>query len=96
MKKLLTTVTMFSLLSLSSSLWAQEISVKVSGMVCSMCAQGIEKKFSKLKEVETIKVNLDEKLVSIKTKENLDVSNEKIKELITEAGYNVANIERKK
>ena len=88
--------TIFVSLILASQLtFAKDISVKVSGMVCSMCAQGIQKKFSKLEEVKEIKVDLDTKVVSIKTKDNHDVQDEKIKELIQEAGYNVASIERK-
>lgn len=79
----------------SPMVFAKDISVKVSGMVCSMCAQGIQKKFSKLPEVKDIKVDLDSKVVTITTKDDLDVQDAKIKELITEAGYNVASIERK-
>lgn len=75
--------------------FTKEISVKVSGMVCSMCAQGIQKKFSKISEVKDIKVDLDSKNVTISTKDDLDIQDSKIKELITEAGYNVASIERK-
>ncbi len=75
--------------------FAAEITVKVQGMVCSMCAQGIKKKFTAIKEVKTIDVNLDQKLVMIKTNEGQDVADVQIKKIITEAGYNVANIERK-
>lgn len=71
---------------------AKEIQIPVSGMVCSMCAQGIEKKFTKLEEVKTINVDLGNKLVTITTKEDKDLQNTQIKEIITEAGYNV-NVE---
>lgn len=91
MKRMLIVV----LMVVSPFAFAKDISVKVSGMVCSMCAQGIQKKFSKLPEVKEIKVDLDSKVVSITTKDDLDVADSKIKELITEAGYNVASIERK-
>ena len=80
---------------MSGNAFAEEISVKVQGMVCSMCAQGIKKKFSAIKEVKTIDVNLDQKLVSISTEEGRNIDDETIKKIITEAGYNVANIERK-
>jgi copper chaperone CopZ len=83
------------LLLMSGNVFADEISVKVQGMVCSMCAQGIKKKFSAIKEVKTINVNLDQKLVSISTEEGRNINDETIKKIITEAGYNVANIERK-
>ena len=64
-------------------------------MVCSMCAQGIEKKFKNESSVKNLKVDLDEKLVTIHTHEGKDVSDEVITKLITEAGYNVAEISRK-
>lgn len=82
-----------SLVSLSA--FAGEIDVKVSGMVCSMCAQGIQKKFSNIKSINNLNVDLDNKIVKIQTKDGQDISDKKIKEVITEAGYNVASIERK-
>ncbi len=88
-------VFILSLCLLSPNLYAKEITVKVNGMVCSMCAQGIQKKFSKISEVKDIKVDLDTKVVSIVTKDDKDLQDSKIKEIITEAGYNVATIERK-
>lgn len=90
MKKLL-----IVLMLMSANAFAGEIAVKVQGMVCTMCAQGITKKFSAIKEVKKIDVNLDNKVVSISTEDGKDVDDETIKKIITEAGYNVANIERK-
>lgn len=86
-------VVMLCLVSLSA--FAGEITVKVSGMVCSMCAQGIKKKFSKIEFIKDINVNLDDKLVHIKTEDGHDISDQQINDVIKEAGYNVANIERK-
>ena len=86
---------MVLIFSLSSVAYAKDISVKVSGMVCAMCAQGIQKKFKKLPEVKKINVDLDSKVVTIQTKNEKDVTDEVIKKLITEAGYNVTSIERK-
>jgi len=80
---------------ISSSAFASEITVKVNGMVCSLCAQGIQKKFKAVKEVKDIKVDLGNKVVTVTTNDTQDVSDAKIKEIITEAGYNVASIERK-
>lgn len=91
MKKMLVLIFMVS----SLSAFAGEVNVKVSGMVCSMCAQGIQKKFSNETSIKTLNVNMDEKLVTIHTHEGKDIADETIKKLITEAGYNVANITRK-
>ena len=86
-------VLIFMVFSLSA--FAGEVNVKVSGMVCSMCAQGIQKKFSSEPAIKTLKVNMDQKLVTIHTHDGKDIGDETIKKLITEAGYNVANITRK-
>lgn len=79
---------------MSTGAFAKEIHVKVSGMVCSMCAQGIEKKFKADASVKDVKVNLDDKLVKIHTHEGKDIEDTIIKKHITEAGYNVAEITR--
>jgi len=85
---------LFALVSIAG-LRAEDITVKVNGMVCSLCAQGIQKKFKAISSVQEIKVDLSSKLVSIKTQNANDLADDKIKTIITEAGYNVASIERK-
>ncbi len=74
---------------------AATISVTVNGMVCAMCAQGIQKKFKKLQEVQNIKVDLDTKIVTIQTKKESTIDDQVITKIITEAGYIVKGIERK-
>lgn len=81
-------------LMLSGGVMARDIEVKVSGMVCSMCAQGIQKKFSQYSSIENLKVDLDSKTVFIKTKGEEDLSDKNIQEAIFEAGYNVTSIKR--
>jgi copper chaperone CopZ len=91
MKKLIAVVLMTGAFMVQ----AETVDVKVSGMVCSMCAQGIQKKFSSQDSVKKLNVDMDNKLVTIETKDGQTISDETIKSLITEAGYNVANISRK-
>jgi mercuric ion binding protein len=83
------------LMTLSIGASAEEVQVKVSGMVCSMCAQGIQKKFSGEPSVKSLKFNMEEKLVTIHTHENKELTDQTVTKLITEAGYNVAKISRK-
>ena len=64
-------------------------------MVCSFCAQGIKKTFGKIDPVEEVKVDLGEKLVTLKLKEGQTLSDEQIKTLINDAGYDVAEVNRK-
>lgn len=91
MKKLL----MATLMLGSLNVMAETVDVKVSGMVCSMCAQGIQKKFSKEDSIKKLNVDMDHKVVMIETKDGQTISDDTIKKLITEAGYNVAEITRK-
>ena len=89
------TVLALSLVFAASSAFAGEINIKVKGMVCPMCAQGIQKKFKAREEVQTVEFDSDKKMVILKTKEGKDLSDESITDVITKAGYNVAGIERK-
>lgn len=82
------------LVSMSSFSFAESIKVTVNGMVCSMCAQGIEKKFKKMDAVKEIKVDLDNKIVILETKDKQDIEDAVITKMITESGYNVSNIKR--
>lgn len=80
---------------LSPTVFAKDISMKISGMVCSMCAQGIQKKFTAIPDVKEVNVNLDSKIVSVITNGEADIADATLHELIKEAGYNVTSIERK-
>lgn len=75
---------------------AKSITVQVKGMVCSFCAQGIEKKFKDLAEIASVKVSLETKKVDLNTKEGKDVPDDKIRKIISDAGYDVLKIERTK
>lgn len=89
MKKLLIVA-----LLMSGSVFAETVKVDVNGMVCSMCIQGIKKKFSGVDHVTSVDVNLDSKVVTLETHGKNDVTDEKIKTLMTEAGYDVVKIAR--
>ncbi len=85
------------LLFVSFKIMAQTtLEIQVSGMVCAFCAQGIESKFKELKEVKKIDVSLEKKLVSITLKEKASLADAKVKELITNSGYNIVSIKRNK
>lgn len=81
-------------LSFSISIFAKDITISVKGMVCGFCAQGIEKKFKALPSIDTIQVSLEKKTVLLKTKENQDVTNDVINQILTDSGYNVEEIKR--
>jgi periplasmic mercuric ion binding protein len=88
MKKLLS----IFVLAASGSLMAESIHIEVKGMVCSFCAQGITKKFKAEKAIDSVHVNLDEYFVHLETKS--EISDERIRKIITDAGYTVSSIKR--
>ncbi len=81
-------------LFMSMNLMAAEIQVKVGAMVCSMCAQGISKKFKARPEVKDLEVNMDTKTVIIKTHEGKDLKDSEVFQLVKEAGYHADDIKR--
>ena len=88
--------TLVILIGLSSSAFAETIKTTVKGMVCAFCATGIEKTFRKQPEVETVKVDLSKKLVTIMTKPGKTISDAKVREVITYSGYTIGKIVREK
>ena len=83
------------LIVMSAGAFAGEVaSVKVKGMVCSYCSSGVKKKFSEYKEVQTVEVNMDENLVKLTFKDNQNLDDKVITEIITASGFNVAEITR--
>jgi mercuric ion binding protein len=83
---------------LASTVWGAQtnVDVTVNGMVCSFCAQGITKKFKAQKEVESVKVVLQDQKVYLTLKDGADISDRDITQTLKKAGYSVEKIERKK
>jgi copper chaperone CopZ len=73
---------------------AKVVTVDVTGLVCEFCASTIEKAFNKKDEVKTVKVDLETKIVTIDFKENQDITDKMIKNIIINNGYNVERINR--
>jgi copper chaperone CopZ len=92
MKKYLLTLAITSVLT--AVLSAETIHTTVNGMVCAFCATGIEKTFRKQPEVDSVKVDLAKKLVTIKTKPGKTLSDAKVKEVVTYSGYTMGKIVR--
>ncbi len=93
MKKFILSFALAALLT-SSPAFAGKISVAVNGMVCAFCVSGIEKVFKAREEVESIKVDLEKKLVSIITKKDKTIDDATVTKLITDAGYSVTGIKK--
>jgi periplasmic mercuric ion binding protein len=93
MKKLLLTTIILSALLSHVTFAAQTIKANVNGMVCAFCAQGIEKKMRALTQTQDVYVNLKQRVVAVELKDGQTLSQEKVKAIIKDAGYDVTSIE---
>ena len=94
MKNKILTGMMLILTAIPGMLHAKEINMKVSGMTCDFCAQGVTKKFKKEAGVTNVKVDLEAKTVAVTLKEGSDITDDRLKQLISDAGFELKAIER--
>ncbi|MFL6619927.1 MAG: heavy-metal-associated domain-containing protein [Povalibacter sp.] len=78
----------------SATVHAETIEMKVNGLVCGFCAQGIEKTLRKNPATTDVLVSLENRLVAIATKDGTDISDAELRTALTNAGYDVKGIER--
>jgi copper chaperone CopZ len=93
MKHLLLVVALGLSLTSLSGFATPSYKVTVNGMVCSFCAQGIEKKMKALNEIKDVYVGLKNRLVVVEVKDGLTLSQDVINKIIKDAGYEVKSIE---
>ncbi|MES2683734.1 MAG: heavy-metal-associated domain-containing protein [Pseudomonadota bacterium] len=72
----------------------QSITMKVDGLVCAFCAQGIEKKLKGFAATDGVYVNLEHGLVAMGLKTGTDVPDAELTSTLTDAGYTVKGISR--
>jgi copper chaperone CopZ len=85
----------FTLLVASGSpAFAGTIEMEVNGLVCAFCAQGIEKKLRSFPATVDVVVSLEQRLVAVATRDNLDIGDEELRRALTDAGYAVMSIRR--
>lgn len=84
------------LLLSSAPAFAEKVTVAVKGMHCASCAGTIEEKFKGVPNVTSTKASYKNSNVILETAGVKDVTDEKITEVIKEAGFKVAKIQRGK
>ena len=73
--------------------YSKTIKIEVLGLVCDFCSQSIWKTFMLERETENVYVDLENGIVEIVTKQ--DMTDQKINQLLQDAGYTVSKITRK-
>lgn len=81
-------------MGMASTAWAEDITVKVDGMVCAFCAAGIEQLFTDEPGVKSVKVDLDNAQVKVTTDEGAALSDARVGEIIKKAGFEAGAITR--
>ncbi len=73
---------------------AGTVEMKVYGLVCGFCAQGIEKTLRKIPATTDVIVSLEKQLVAVETREGQDISDADLTKALTDSGYDVKGITR--
>lgn len=73
---------------------AETIEMKVNGLVCAFCAQGIEKTFRKNPAVTDVVVSLEDRLVAVEVTPGKDIADQELRDALTDSGYDVKAITR--
>ncbi|HET9862816.1 MAG TPA: heavy-metal-associated domain-containing protein [Steroidobacteraceae bacterium] len=73
---------------------AGTIEMKVYGLVCGFCAQGIEKTLRRNPATTDVVVSLEHKLVAVSTRDGQDITDADLTKALTDAGYDVKGITR--
>lgn len=71
----------------------QSLKAEVNGMVCSFCAQGIEKRMKALPATQAVWVDLKNKVVAVELKPGQNIDEKTFRHEMTEAGYDVVRVE---
>ncbi|MEN9799314.1 MAG: hypothetical protein RL653_3010 [Pseudomonadota bacterium] len=72
----------------------ERITVAVRGMVCSFCAQGLDKIFKDEPAVAKVDVSLDLEQMVIQLKPGATLDDARLRKLVGDAGFDVLGIDR--
>ena len=80
-------------ISLTPAFAATSMKATVNGMVCAFCAQGIEKRISKMPATKAVYVDLKKKTVVVEPKDGMTLDQKAIVEEVKDAGYDIVKVE---
>jgi len=78
---------------LSPAFAVTSMKATVNGMVCAFCAQGIEKRISKMPATKAVYVDLKKKIVVVEPKDGMTLDQKAIIEEVKDAGYDIVKVE---
>lgn len=93
MNRLVTFIISLGICSLAA---ADTIKVTIKGTACDLCESAIEKMFGAQPKVKSVDVDLENKVVTIQTRQGETMDDPDIKKLLGDAGYSVVAVTRQK
>ncbi|HEX2546017.1 MAG TPA: cation transporter [Ramlibacter sp.] len=87
------TLIALALWAAATASFGETVKATVNGMVCSFCAQGIEKSIGKLDATKAVFVDLKAKVVAVEAKDGKALDQKAINAAIVDAGYDVVKME---
>jgi len=78
---------------LSPAFAVTSMKATVNGMVCAFCAQGIEKRVSKMSATKAVYVDLKKRTVVVEPKDGMTLDQKAIIEEVKDAGYEIVKVE---
>ena len=72
-------------------MFCKQVIIRVDGMKCVHCANKVQEELEKIDNIKSIKVNLDDKKVTIKYKNEIDLNS--VKRLIEDLDYKFLGVE---
>jgi len=68
--------------------------IGVDGMSCPFCAYGVEKKLKKVKDVESVTIDLNEGEIMVIAKAGATIKEESLRKAVHDAGFTVSSLKR--
>ena len=87
MKKMIVTIILALIWSVSALAAGTQYQMRVDGLACPYCAYGIEKKLNAIDGVEKIDFDLENGLVIVNVIEGVKLSDEQMTQLFDDAGF---------
>ncbi len=78
----------------SDVLAGASVRLKVDGMVCPFCAYGLEKRLEEIASVDAVLIRISDGLVQIRTKEDQELTDEVLADVVKKSGFSLIEIER--
>lgn len=88
------TIVLAAALLLANSSFAETVELKVNGLVCAFCAQGIEKTLRANTGTDAVFVSLEHGLVALTLKDKATITDDELKTALADSGYSVTDIQR--